>query len=239
VDPFVQPTFDVESGTLRFFGTPDLNPSLDIRAIHTVRQPRQSANGRDVRVRVTISGTLANPQLALDNPDNLPLSQSDLLSYLVTGEPAIGFANTSSEYGSQLASAALRYGGTLLSSAIPKNLLDIVELQTASVGTPAATAAERAANPYLSSLLNSRAILGKQIGSRWFLSLSTGLCFVNPTFFKENLGLQLEYRISSTYSAQGGLEPGSSDAVCGPATTRSLQQTPPQLGLDFFRTWRF
>jgi len=239
VDPFVQPTFDVASGTLRFFGTPDLNPSLDIRAIHTVRQPRQSANGRDVRVRVTISGTLANPQLALDNPDNLPLSQSDLLSYLVTGEPAVGFANTSEEYRSQLASVALRYGGTLLSSAIPKNLLDIVELQTASVGGGGATAAERAANPYYYNLLNTRAILGKQIGSRWFLSLSTGFCFVNPTFFKENLGLQLEYRINSIYSAQAGLEPGSSDAVCGPATTRSLQQTPPQLGVDFFRTWRF
>jgi translocation and assembly module TamB len=237
VDPFVQPTFDVESGTLRFFGTPDLNPSLDIRAIHTVRQPRQSANGRDVRVRVTISGTLANPQLALDNPDNLPLSESDLLSYLVTGAPAIGFNNTSSEYGSQLARAALQYGGTILSNAIPKNVLDIVELQTASVG--GASAAERAANPYYYNLLNTRAILGKQIGSKWFLSLSTGLCFTDPTFFKENLGLQLEYRISSIYSAQAGLEPGSSDASCHSTAVRSLQPTPPQLGIDFFRNWRF
>lgn len=237
VDPFVQPTFDVESGTLRFFGTPDLNPSLNIRAIHTVRQPRQSANGRDVRVRATISGTLVNPQLALDNPDNLPLSESDLLSYLVTGAPAIGFNNTSSEYGSQLARAALQYGGTLLSNAIPKNVLDIVELQAASGG--GASGAERAANPYYYNLLNTRAILGKQIGSKWFLSLSTGLCFTDPTFFKENLGLQLEYRISSIYSAQAGLEPGSSDASCHSTAVRSLQPTPPQLGIDFFRNWRF
>jgi len=237
VDPFVQPVFDVESGTLRFFGTPDLNPSLDIRAIHTVRQPRQSANGRDVRVRVRISGTLTNPQLALDNPDNLPLSESDLLSYLVTGAPAIGFNNSSGEYGSQLARAALQYGGSLLSNAVPKNVLDIVELQTSSVG--GASAAERAANPYYYNLLNTRAILGKQIGSRWFLSLSTGLCFTDPTFFKENLGLQLEYRISSVYSAQAGLEPGSSDAVCHSTAVRSLQPTPPQFGIDFFRTWRF
>src|SRR3954466_5330203 len=94
VDPFIQPTFDVQAGTLRFFGTSDLNPGLDIRAIHTVRQPRgQSANGRDVRVEVDITGTLARPQLALRNPDNLPLSESDLLSYLVTGEPAVGLDN--------------------------------------------------------------------------------------------------------------------------------------------------
>src|SRR4029079_6953513 len=104
VDPFIQPTFDVQSGTLRFFGTSDLNPGLDIRAIHTVRQPRQSANGRDVRVEVDISGTLSRPQLALRNPDNLPLSESDLLSYLVTGEPALGLDNT----GTQVQALGLR-----------------------------------------------------------------------------------------------------------------------------------
>ena len=234
VDPFVQPTFEVESGTLRFFGTPDLNPSLDIRAIHTVRQPRQSANGRDVRVRVTIGGTLARPELALDNPDNLPLSQSDLLSYLVTGEPAIGLDNTST---AQIAQLGIRYAGNLFTSAIPKNVLDIFELQTAG---PGSDAQQRANDPYLVSLLNTRAVLGKQIGPRWFLGLSTGLCFVNTTNFKENLGLQLEYRISSLYSAQAGVEPGSSDARCSSrGSTASFQQTPSQLGFDFFRNWRF
>ena len=235
VDPFVQPTFDVESGTLRFFGTPDLNPSLDIRAIHTVRQPSQSANGRDVRVRVTIGGTLARPELALDNPDNLPLSQSDLLSYLVTGEPAIGLDNTST---AQIAQLGIRYAGNLFTSAIPKNVLDIFELQTAGPGR--GDAQQRANDPYLYSLLNTRAVLGKQLGPRWFLGLSTGLCFVNSTNFKENLGLQLEYRISSLYSAQAGVEPGSSEGRCSRAgTTANFQQTPSQLGFDFFRNWRF
>lgn len=233
VDPFVQPTFDVESGTLRFFGTPDLNPALDIHAIHTVRQPRLSMNGRDVRVRVTIGGTLSRPELTLDNPDNLPLSQSDLLSYLVTGEPAVGLDNTS---GSQIAGLALRYGGNLLTNAIPKNVLDIVELQT-SIG---ADAAQRANDPYYYSLLNTRAVLGKQLGSRWFLGLSTGLCFVNSSNFKENLGLQLEYRISSVYSAQAGVEPGSSEAKCTTSGNQALRQsTPSQLGFDLFRNWRF
>ena len=234
VDPFVQPTFDVESGTLRFFGTPDLNPSLDIRAIHTVRQPSaRSASGRDVRVRVTIGGSLARPELTLDNPDNLPLSQSDLLSYLVTGEPAIGLDNTST---AQIAQLGIRYAGNLFTSAIPKNVLDIFELQTAGPGT---TGQERASDPYLVSLLNTRAVLGKQLGPRWFLGLSTGLCFVNTANFKENLGLQLEYRISSLYSAQAGVEPGSSEGRCSRQSTPSFQQTPSQLGFDFFRNWRF
>src|SRR5688572_5076132 len=236
VDPFVQPTFDVTSGSLRFFGTPDLNPTLDIRAIHTIRQPRQrSANVRDIRVRVTIGGTLERPLLSLDNPDNLPLSQSDLLSYLITGEPAIALDNSSAEYQSQLASVAIRYGGNLLTNAIPKNVLDIVELQTAGYDASA-----RTTDPYYYNLLNTRAILGKQIGNQWFVGLSTGLCVVNASNFVENFGLKLEYRFNSIYSAQAGIEPGSSDLTCARSNASQIQQqTPRQLGFDLFRTWRF
>ena len=236
VDPFVQPTFDVESGSLRFFGTPDLNPTLDIRAIHTIRQPRQrTANVRDIRVRVTIGGTLERPLLSLDNPDNLPLSQSDLLSYLITGEPAIALDNTGAEYQSQLASVAIRYGGNLLTNAIPKNVLDIVELQTAGYDPSV-----RSTDPYYYNLLNTRAILGKQIGNQWFVGLSTGLCVVNASNFVENFGLKLEYRFNSIYSAQAGIEPGSSDLTCARSNASQIQQqTPRQLGFDLFRTWRF
>jgi len=237
VDPFIQPTFDVQSGNLRFYGTSDLNPGLDIRAIHTVRQPQKSANGRDVRVEVDISGTLAHPQLALRNPDNLPLSESDLLSYLVTGEPAVGLDNgTTTTIAKGL---GIRAFSNLLVSAVPQNVLDYVELQTAAPGT--ADAAQNTTNPSYYGLLNTRAILGKQLGSRWFLGLSTGLCFVNTAAFKENLGLQLEYRISPLYSAQAAIEPGSSSTRCDRGTTQSISptQTPPQVGFDLFRNWRF
>jgi len=98
-----------------------------------------------------------------------------------------------------------------------------------------------AANSPFFGLLNTRAVLGKQLGSRWFLGLSTGLCFVNPSAFKENLGLQLEYRISSLYTAQAAIEPGSSSTRCDKGITPTITptQTPPQLGFDLFRNWRF
>jgi translocation and assembly module TamB len=231
VDPFIQPTFDVQSGTLRFFGTADLNPSLDIRAIHTVRQPRITTTGRDVRVEVDITGTLAQPQLALRNPDNLPLSESDLLSYLVTGEPAVGL----DQAGNQVASLGVRTIANIFTNALPKNLLDIMELQTP--GNADQTLAPTTNNSYYTSLLNTRAVLGKQLGSRWFLGLSTGLC---PSEFNKNLGLQLEYRISSVYSAQAAIEPGSSNTRCGATAAQAiLPQTPPQVGFDLFRNWRF
>jgi hypothetical protein len=235
VDPFIQPTFDVQSGTLTFYGTSDLNPALDISAIHTVRRASQSVSGRDVRVEVDLTGTLARPQLALRNPDNLPLSESDLLSYLVTGEPAIGLDNTTN----QVTGLGVRAVANIFTSAIPRRLLDIVELQTPTPGAVDQTNPNN--NVSYFGLLNSRAVLGKQLGSRWFLGLTTGLCFVNPSAFKENLGLQLEYRISSVYSAQAAIEPGSSNRCDAKGTTPSFTptQTPSQLGFDLFRNWRF
>jgi hypothetical protein len=111
-----------------------------------------------------------------------------------------------------------------------------MELQTATPVNADPTLTTNT-NAYYSSLLNTRAVLGKQLGSKWFLGLSTGLC---PSAFKDNLGLQLEYRISSVYSAQAAIEPGSSNAKCGAAATQTIPtQTPSQVGFDLFRNWRF
>ena len=151
----------------------------------------------------------------------------------MTGEPAVGLDNTTGQF----AGLGIRAVANIFTNAIPRNIVDILEVQTAAGGTDPA----QSANPSYYSLLNTRAILGKQLGSRWFLGLSTGLCFVNPSAFKENLGLQLEYRISSLYSAQAAIEPGSSNTRCDKGTTPTFQptQTPPQLGFDLFRNWRF
>ncbi|CAN5718662.1 hypothetical protein BH23GEM1_BH23GEM1_05880 [soil metagenome] len=231
----VQPPFEVERGTLRFFGEPEVNPSLDIRAIHTVRRPRQSFNREDVRVLVAIAGTLSEPELMLASADSLPLSQSDLLSYLVTGESAFALSSSSTQYTEQLLTIGGRLAGTFISSRIPRSVFDIVEVQTGTIGGEGS--AGGSTSSYLSSLFTTRVILGKQLSERWFLGLSTGLCRAN---FAENLGLRLEYRISTTLSAEGGIEPGSGELACaGTTAARGFQQTPPQLGVDVIRSWRF
>ena len=48
----VRREFNVETGTVTFFGTPDLNPALDIAALYTVKQRDQD----DVRVRARLTG---------------------------------------------------------------------------------------------------------------------------------------------------------------------------------------
>ncbi len=242
VVPFVQPTFDVEQGTLRFFGTPDLDPALDITAINTVRRPRTSLNGQDIRIRATIGGTLSAPSLALSSADNLPLSQSDLLSYLITGEPAFALDYTSTQYINQLANVAVRSAGNLISSAIPRSVFDVVELQTPALLAPQEPGTTDNSTFY-SNLLNTRALVGKQFNNNLFLNFSTGFCaenFRTAGNFQRNLGLQLEYRLSQSYTAQLGVEPGTTDLLCArPGALQTFQQTPPQLGIDFLRSWRF
>lgn len=237
VVPLVQPTFEVESGTLRFFGSANLDPTLNITAVNTVRKPQQSVMQQDIRIRATIGGTLSSPTLTLSSADNLPLTQSDLLSYLITGEPAFALDYTTRTYVNQLAAVVIRSAGNVLSSAIPRSVFDVVELQTPGAHDDTQS---RIDNPTLYNLLNTRAIFGKQLNSNVFLNLSTGLCAEN---FGSNLGFRLEYRLNRTYRLLFGLEPGSSELTCagsvGSGGARSVQQTPPQFGFDLFRTWRF
>ncbi|MGH9204060.1 MAG: translocation/assembly module TamB domain-containing protein, partial [Vicinamibacterales bacterium] len=85
----VRRLFVVESGTLRFFGEPDFNPTLNIRAIHTVTVIGATDLSNEARIRVILEGTLARPAIRLESADGLRYSESDLLSLLVTGAPSL------------------------------------------------------------------------------------------------------------------------------------------------------
>jgi translocation and assembly module TamB len=50
----------------------------------------------------------------------------------------------------------------------------------------------------------------------------------------------VERRFEAGLSVALGLEPGSSAQACGRlGISRTFQQTPPQIGIDFFRSWTF
>lgn len=85
--PFVR-EFDIVSGSVRFFGTPDLNPAIDIRAANEVRTV--DASGRALTIFVDVTGTLASPRVQLSSDTRPPLPESELLSILITGRRATG-----------------------------------------------------------------------------------------------------------------------------------------------------
>ena len=79
----VQRTFEVQGGKIDFQGDTAFDPTLDIAASYTVRQPDQ----QDIRILATIGGTLSHMQLSLSSDLRYALSQTEILSYLVFGVP--------------------------------------------------------------------------------------------------------------------------------------------------------
>ena len=236
-----RPIFDVERGTIRFFGDPDLDPALDIAALHVVRQQRANSNRQDVRIRVSMGGTLNQPTLTLSSADNPPLPESDMLSYLVTGEPAYALFGTA--YADQGATLALRLASSYLSSRLAGGRFDLVQVEPTALN-PGEAANLRQSG--LGILAATRVGVGGQVGTRTFLSVTTGLCGLAPqgtgsadplSLFAQGLGVKLERQFDNRFSAALSVEPGSSAQTCGrPGASRTFQQTPPQLGFDFFRS---
>ena len=240
-----RPGFEVDRGVVRFYGDPDLEPALDITALHTVRALRANSNRQDVRIRVSIGGTLDRPSLSLSSADNPPLPESDMLSYLVTGEPAYALLG-STAYAEQGATLALRLAGSYLSSRLAGGRFDVVQVE------PTAIAPVDAANlrpSGLSILASTRVGVGGQLARNTYFAFTTGLCGLSAqnsgsgdalSLFAQGLGVKVERRFDRGFSVSLGLEPASSAQACGRlGISRTFQQTPPQIGIDFFRAWTF
>ena len=239
-----RPGFAVERGLVRFYGDPDLAPALDISALHTVRETRANSNRQDVRIRVNIGGTIDRPTLALASADNPPLPESDMLSYLVTGEPAYALLGT--PYAEQGATLALRLAGSYLSSRLAGGRFDVVQVEPTAL-TPGDAANLRENG--LGILASTRVGVGGQIARNTYVTFSTGLCGLSSqtsgggdalSLFAQGLGVKVERRYDTGLRVALGLEPGSSAQACGRlGISRTFQQTPPQIGIDFFRSWTF
>jgi translocation and assembly module TamB len=229
---------------VRFFGDADLQPALDITALHTVRETRANSNRQDVRIRVSIGGTLDRPTLALSSADNPPLPESDMLSYLVTGEPAYALLGTA--YAEQGATLALRLAGSYLSSRLAGGRFDVVQVEPTALG-PGDAANLR--DNGLGILASTRVGVGGQLARNTYFAFTTGLCGLSAqtsggsdalSLFAQGLGVKIERRFDRGFSVSLGLEPASSAQACGRlGISRTFQQTPPQIGIDFFRAWTF
>ncbi|MGQ0539368.1 MAG: translocation/assembly module TamB domain-containing protein [Gemmatimonadaceae bacterium] len=233
----VRRLFEVEGGTLRFFGDPDFNPTLNIRAVHTVAVLGAADFRNEARIRVILEGTIARPTIRLESAEGPRYSESDLLSLLVTGAPSFQEATTASN--AQL--LALGVLTTTASSRFREALsLDLFSIRSGvtgggTFGTPL--------GPLADILFASTLGIGKQVGSRSFVSLSYGLCAISPSTntlnFAETLGLRFEHRFQAGLGLSLSREPASQSATCGVTGTRTFSATPPQYGIDIFRAWRY
>lgn len=201
--------FRVTRGTVRFFGTPDFNPEMDIVAENTVRP----VAGAPLTVRVLIGGTLRYPRLTLESDAQPPLTQTEIVSYLVFGRPpSAGTGSEAALLVSVLGSAIGGVGQALVSElGLPLSYLTIVP---GSVTTSAGVA-------------STRVEAGVQIGNRTFLTLNAGLCEV---LANQLPGAGIEYRFSTRWTIAAAFEPVVQ--VCGTAASLSGVTSRYQFGVD-------
>jgi translocation and assembly module TamB len=228
-------TFEVQRGVITFFGGPVIDPALDIVAVHTVRQA--GSDRRDVRIRVTIGGTLSQPRLALSSDERIQISETQILSYLVSGQPTFVAENTD-----QLQTAVatiLPTLGALAERAIVEQLrfIDMFQVQAGTTTLSQSTFLQDLGGV----IAQSRIALGKQLTERTFLSANAGLCTIAGDTqnhrFLDAFGLTLEHRLNHGFSVQMSVEPATSAALC--RTDAVEFNRPRQFGLDLFREWSF
>jgi translocation and assembly module TamB len=250
----VQREFQVQSGRITFFGTPDFNPSIDVSALYRVKQSQRA----DIGVRARIVGPFyPQPSLELSSDDPL-ISQTDLVSYLVTGRPSVELNASSAAATQRAAEVLLPTGGALLSRALRDQFggwVDLFQIQTGAVNDRAtsSTGTISAQQQFRSVLSGTRLGGEKQISDRLFLSFSTGLCQLGSSNDKEQQGVtgfvnsiegKLEYRfpilLPDQLSLRAGREPAASALRCGSTgSVRGFVATPQQWGISLFRSWSF
>ena len=251
----VQRDFVVQSGRITFFGTADFNPSIDVSALYRVRQSRRA----DIGVRARIVGPFyPQPSLELSSDDEF-ISQTDLVSYLVTGQPIAELNAANAQAARQAFAVLLPTTSAWVSRALRDQLGGWVDLFQIQAGTadPIVTAGSAGTtnqqNTFRSVLSGTRLGGEKQISDRLFLSFSTGLCALGGaggekeqqgvTGFVNSIEGKLEYRFPliapDQLSLRAGREPAASALRCDAGSVRGFVATPQQWGISLFRSWSF
>lgn len=219
--------FDVVSGSVRFLGTPDFNPEIDITAQHEVQAG--SAGQGSLAVLVNLTGTLQNPTMQLSSNTRPPLPESELLSYLVFGQPSFRLNQGTGALAQQL--VITEFVGGLLSR------------QLGDLGLPCEYFRLRGrpnilnpTSPFGATSLEC----GIQVVEDVFLTVESGVLsnLTNSTSSSLGtlLGISLDWQVNNRVTATVGREP-----VQSALGTMFLSGTevPYQFSADVTGTWEF
>ena len=185
--------FEIREASIRFFGTDDMNPAIDITAVRTM-----GALDDPLELVVHVTGTLEHPAVALATGDGTPVPESELLSVLVFGRPSFSNATTQDAVGSLLALggitdlASARLQETLAEDAgLP---IDYVQLRTAE--------ADGGGNTTTDVLQNLSIAVGSELyWDEVFLTVEI------PPARTEYFAAAVQWRIDREWTLQLELEP--------------------------------
>jgi translocation and assembly module TamB len=181
--------FTVSRGEVRYTG--NLDATLDIEARHTVRAVR----GEDIPVIASIEGTLYSPRLRLESTLRPPISETDLVSYLIIGYPANEAIGNS-----RAVSTTLSYLSSAISSELERTLIQ-------DLGVPIDLIEIRPGTGTGGSVSPTQLAAGWQLGRKTFVTFNAGFCPDFSQISTRNLGAGLEFRFSKEWRLQSAVEP--------------------------------
>ena len=214
--------FTVDQGTVRYFGTPDLDAELDIAARHVVHPLPGPGQPPEITVIAHIRGTLKIPKLTLD-AEHQDYSQAELISYLISGKPSFELGGGE---GAFVRSAAASLLAGELERTVVSDLgvpLDYFEIRP---GDPT--------NPFAGAQFAA----GWAIGGKTFLVLNAGFCNKSQTRLTNALGATLQFRFSPEWRTEASFEPVRACFVASDPTF-STTSVPRQVGFDVFWERRY
>jgi translocation and assembly module TamB len=243
----VRREFQVQRGTVTFFGTADNNPYVDINATHNVKRASQT----DLTIVVHLVGPLTPyPAIELTSNESY-LSPSDLVSYLITGQPTFALGAEGQGLVNQTTSVLLPTLTATLTQELRSRVgswVDLFQFQGGALSTDQANK-QYGSKSFQDYFYGARLGGEKQISNNLFFGFSAGLCSLNRDNpdqnqnaligFVDALSGKLEYRFNPQLSLQAGSEPSTAAMYCGRTAFRTLMPTPRQWGLSLLRTWHF
>jgi hypothetical protein len=221
--------FEVQRGTVRFLGTPDLNAELDLTAQHEVVATDGSQN---MTILARISGTLLVPKLTMSNPDNPQMEETEMVSYLMFGSSTANMAGSNTAEGAQKQvayNAGMSYVYAALSSEIERTLIsdlgvpvDYIQIRPGGFG----------GNELEGSTSGLTTVTaGWQVGRQTFVALNAGVCANVTELSYRNFGASLEQRLHKDWRAMLSVEPVITCSTAPGGTTLATSSIY-QLGLD-------
>ncbi len=189
--------FLLTRGAVTFMGEDELNPILQVAAEYEVQVPGSEA----FIIRIIIGGSLQQPEIALESTAQPPISQSDLLSFLVFGRDASSLLQSggSSISGQGTAGGGLvgnvaglatqQYAAVALEALVSRVESDLARDLGVDVLriTPADLPPELFTGSYLDVLRGTEIEVGSYVAPRLFISAQARPTFVYP-------GLRIQYR---------------------------------------------
>jgi translocation and assembly module TamB len=211
--------FQVTSGDVEFFGTADLDASVDINAQRVVRTYQQNV----LNVYVNMGGSLYEPVLTLTSDKQPPIPESEIISYLLFNAPSFEAAGAGAER-QQLAFASLQLGYSAVLGSISSELERAL---ISDLGVPIDYFQIRAAETVRGNdMSNVQIAVGRQIDDNLFVTLSPRLCNVSQAV--DLFYPSVEYRMGRYWKFTFSADPAQ---PCGVLTTRAGDFRT-QLGVD-------